>query len=148
MFTGILLISYFTASVTSALTVQKLQQNITSIQDLQNQSIGTVKNTTAAEFLETTPAYTIYFDTIDDAYKALDEGTIRAIVYDSPALRYYMKTEGKGKVQVVGQMFAQQSYGIALQSNSPYRESINQALLKLKEKGTYEQIYEKWFGVN
>lgn len=148
MFTGILLISYFTASVTSALTVQKLGRNITSIQDLHNQSIGTVKNTTAAEFLETTPAYVIYFETIEDAYQALDEGKIKAIVYDAPALLYYMKGEGRGKVQVVGSMFDLQSYGIALKSNSPYREEINQALLKLKENGTYKQIYEKWFGVN
>ena len=148
MFTGILLLSYFTASVTSALTVRQLQQNITSIQDLHNQSIGTVRKTTAAEFLETIPAYVILFDTIEDAYEALDEGTIKAIVYDGPALRYYMKGEGQGKVQLVGAMFAQQSYGIALQTNSPYREPINQAILKLKEDGTYQRIYEKWFGAN
>ncbi len=146
MFTGILLISYFTASVTSALTVQKLDQNITTIQDLHNQSIGTVKNTTASDFLATTPAYVIDFDTIEDAYLALTEGTIKAIVYDAPALRYYVQGEGRGKVKVVGTVFAQQSYGIALQTNSPYRESINQAILKLKEDGTYGQIYQKWFG--
>ncbi len=148
MFTGILLISYFTASVTSALTVQRLGANITSVQDLHNQSIGTVKNTTAADFLETTPAYVIPFNKIEDAYSALDEGTIKAIVYDEPALRFYMKGEGRGQVQLVGAVFAQQSYGIALKTNSPYRESINQAILKLKEDGTYKQIYEKWFGIN
>ena len=146
MFTGILLISYFTASVTSALTVQKLDRNITTIQDLHNQLIGTVRNTTASEFLKTTPAYINNFDTIEEAYLALEEGEIKAIVYDAPALRYYVQGEGRGKVEVVGSVFAQQSYGIALQTNSPYRESINQAILKLKENGTYTQIYEKWFG--
>ena len=81
-------------------------------------------------------------------HRALEEGTIKAIVYDGSALRYYMNGAGRGKVQVVGGMFAQHSYGIALKTGSLYREPINQALLQLKEDGTYKQIYEKWFGPN
>ena len=43
-------------------------------------------------------------------------------------------------------IFERQSYGIALKTNSPYRESINQALLEIVENGTYDEIYQKWFG--
>lgn len=31
-------------------------------------------------------------------------------------------------------------------NNSIYREPINQAILSLKENGTYDQIHQKWFG--
>jgi ABC-type amino acid transport substrate-binding protein len=146
MFTGVILISYFTASVTSVLTVQRLGNNITTIQDLYNKSVGTVRDTTAAKFLASTKVYVILFDTIDDAYIALEEGKIKAIIYDAPVLRYYAKAESGGKVKVVGAVFAKQSYGIALKYNSPYRKSINQAILNLKENGTYNRIYEQWFG--
>lgn len=148
MFTGVLLISYFTASVTSALTVQRLDNQITTIQDLYNKSVGTVRDTTAAEFLASTKAYVVLFDSIESAYIALDDGKIKAIVYDAPVLRYYSRSDGAGKVKVVGSVFAKQSYGIALKSNSRYRESVNQAILKLKEDGTYNRIYEQWFGAD
>lgn len=148
MFTGVMLISYFTASVTSALTVEKLDNNITTIQDLHNKPVGTVRNTTAEEFLASTKVYVVLFDSIEQAYTALEEGKIKAIVYDAPVLRYYAQAQSNGNARVVGSVFAKQSYGIALKSNSPYRESINQAILRLKENGTYDRIYEQWFGLD
>jgi polar amino acid transport system substrate-binding protein len=61
-------------------------------------------------------------------------------------LLYYASHEGKGKVQVVGPIFHKESYGILFPSNSPERKRVNEALLRLKENGTYERIYAKWFG--
>jgi polar amino acid transport system substrate-binding protein len=37
-------------------------------------------------------------------------------------------------------------FSIALQQESPYREPINAALLKLYETGQYDDIYQEWFG--
>jgi polar amino acid transport system substrate-binding protein len=34
---------------------------------------------------------------------------------------------------------------IAFASNSPLRKQVNNALLALREDGTYQQIYDKWF---
>ena len=56
------------------------------------------------------------------------------------------RINGKGKVEVVGLIFQEQSYGIAFQADSPYREMINIALLKLVEAGIYKEIHDKWFG--
>lgn len=148
MFTGVMLISYFTASVTSALTVERLDNNITTIQDLHHKLVGTVRDTTAEEFLASTKVNMVLFDSIEQAYNALEEGKIKAIVYDAPVLRYYARSESNGNARVVGSVFAKQSYGIALKSNSAYRESINQAILLLKENGTYDRIYQQWFGAD
>jgi ABC-type amino acid transport substrate-binding protein len=68
------------------------------------------------------------------------------VVYDAPVLQHYASQAGKGKVKVVGLIFQEQSYGIALPFKSPYREEINIALLKLVENGIYKQIHDKWFG--
>ncbi|WP_366932240.1 transporter substrate-binding domain-containing protein [Nostoc sp. NMS8] len=40
----------------------------------------------------------------------------------------------------------EESYGIILPNNSPYRKPINKALLNLKENGTYHIAIDKWFG--
>ncbi|MBI2181592.1 MAG: transporter substrate-binding domain-containing protein [Deltaproteobacteria bacterium] len=31
---------------------------------------------------------------------------------------------------------------------SPLRKRVNEALLKLRENGAYDQLYKKWFGGN
>jgi polar amino acid transport system substrate-binding protein len=36
---------------------------------------------------------------------------------------------------------------IELQLDSPLRKKIDGALIALREKGDYQQIYDKWFGV-
>jgi polar amino acid transport system substrate-binding protein len=68
------------------------------------------------------------------------------VVYDAPVLLFYAAHEGKGKVQTAGAIFRKENYGIVFPSNSPYRKPVNEALLKLKENGTYDQLYTKWFG--
>lgn len=147
MFTGILLISYFTASVTSALTIQNLSTEIKEFKDLGGKQVATLKGTTAAKYLENRPIKVLEFNTFQDAIEAVKKEKADAIVYDFPVLLYYTKSEGFGKFQVVGKVFEQQSYGIALKTQSPYRESINQSILRLKENGTYQKLYEKWFGM-
>ncbi|HIK38052.1 MAG: transporter substrate-binding domain-containing protein [Geminocystis sp.] len=146
MFSSVLLISYFTASITSILTVQQLSSNISSVGDLGDKLIGTVANTFAADYLKSQKVNLLLFNSIDEAYTALEEEKVRAVVYDAPVLRYYAITRGRGKVGVVGNVFARQSYGIVFRQGSPYRELVNQALLTIQEDGTYERIYQKWFG--
>lgn len=77
---------------------------------------------------------------------ALAQGQADALVYDAPVLLYYAAHEGKGKVQVVGSIFHREDYGIVFPSGSAYRKLVNEALLKMKENGTYDQLYKKWFG--
>ena len=146
MFSGILLISYFTASITSALTVQQLKADITQLSDLAGKQVATVKGTTAADYLADRPIVVLEFNKIEDAFQALEEKQVNAIVYDAPVLLYYANNEWAGKAKVVGAVFQKQSYGIAMKQDSMYRERINQALLTLRENGSYDKIYEQWFG--
>ncbi|AFZ36178.1 amino acid ABC transporter substrate-binding protein, PAAT family [Stanieria cyanosphaera PCC 7437] len=146
MFSGVLLISYFTASISSALTVQKLENSIQGIESLNGKRVATVKGSTASQYLANLPINITEFEQVEDVFKSLEEHQVDAVVYDAPVLKHYASQQGVGKVQVVGSVFAKQSYGIALKQDSLYREQINQALLKLQENGTYEELYEKWFG--
>jgi polar amino acid transport system substrate-binding protein len=68
------------------------------------------------------------------------------LTHSAPVLRYFVNTEGAEVVQVVGQVFEPEKYGVALPANSPLRERINQAILRLQEDGTYQRIYNRWFG--
>ncbi len=146
MFIGVLLVSYFTASVSSALTVQQLETSVQGVEDLSGKRVATVKGSTAAEYLANRPMKKIEYELIEDAFQSLEESKVDAVVYDAPVLQNYAARDGVGKAKVVGSTFERQSYGIALKTNSPYREEINQAILSIVESGAYDEIYKKWFG--
>ncbi|MEO8397062.1 MAG: transporter substrate-binding domain-containing protein [Chloroflexota bacterium] len=143
---GVLLIANFTASVTATVTVNHLENVINDVNDLNGRQILTVAGSTADEYLQRIGIHAATVSTIQDAYPLLEAGKVDAIVYDTPVLRYYEARGGSGKVKVVGQIFNPEDYGIALPNDSPLRENINRTLLMLKEDGTYQRIYQFWFG--
>ncbi len=145
MFIAVVFVAYFTATVTTSMTVQTLQGDIKSLDDLQNRTVATIAGSTAADFLRTKQIKPLEVDKIESAYDALLKQQADAVVFDAPVLMYYASREGKGNVQLVGEMLREESYGIALANNSPYRKPINSALLKLRENGTYQTLYDEWF---
>jgi polar amino acid transport system substrate-binding protein len=146
--TGIILISLFTANLTAQNTVQQLESNIRGLDDLPGKRIATVEGTTATRYLDDQQLVYTTVKTIEDAYELLIGKRTDAVIYDAPVLQYYANTTGKGLVTVVGSLFNRQDYGIALPTGSPNREQIDQALLSIIEDGTYETLYQRWFGTS
>lgn len=144
MFVGIFLIANFTAVVTSELTVNKLTTTVTGLDDLPGKRIATVANSTSANFLRSRQIKFQATTTIEDAYHLLENDDIDAIVYDAPVLQYYVAAEKKLDYVLVGHPFRSEYYGIALPPNSPYKEAINQALLEIKDDGTFIELAQEW----
>lgn len=87
------------------------------------------------------------FPNIDNAYMELGTGRADAVLHDTPNILYFIKTAGQGKFKAVGESLEAQSYGIAFPKGSDeLREKVNGALKTLRENGTYNEIYKKWFG--
>ncbi len=148
MFGSIVFVAYFTAAVTTSLTVRQLQGNIQGPDDLPGKKVATTTGSTAAAYLREQRARVSEFKQIEQAYAALQKGQVEAVVFDAPVLLYYSAHEGQGKVEVVGPVFHKESYGIAFPPGSPYRKRVNNALLTLKENGAYDELYNKWFSSN
>jgi len=143
---GIILIAQFTAAITASLTVQQLGGDINGPGDLPGKKVATISQTAVANYLAQQGINYVGVDTIDQAASLLEQGQVDAVVFDSPVLQYYATNHGNGKVKVVGPVFKTVFYGIAVPTGSPMRKQINEGLLSLVEDGTYEQIYQKWFG--
>jgi polar amino acid transport system substrate-binding protein len=148
MFTSVVFIAYFTAGVTSSLTLQQLRGDIKGPEDLPGKRVATVSGSTSLEYLRQHNVEVAEFARVEEGYQALQQDQADAVVYDAPVLLYYASHEGKGKVQVVGPIFRKENYGIVFPDKSPLRKRVNEALLKLSENGTYDQLYKKWFGGN
>ena len=146
MIFGVVLIAEFTATITTSQTVSQLRPTIESLSDLSGKRVLTVVGSTAEEFLITQEVHHSTVERITDAYEALLDSQADAIVFDAPVLLFYAHNQGYGLVKVVGSIYQEENYGIALPTDSPLREPVNSALLGLQSSGRYNAIYEKWFG--
>ncbi len=146
MFIGIFVLTSFTASVTTRVTLQHLQETINSLDDLVGKQVATVKGSTADHYLSGRYLEVVRFKQPKQAYQALAQSEVDAVVYDAPALWYYAHHKGKGKVKVVGSVFKKENYALAFPTGSSYKEEVNHILLKLWEDGIIEEIEIEWFG--
>jgi polar amino acid transport system substrate-binding protein len=143
---GLFFISTFTAKITTALTVGELSTSISGWQDLKNRKVGVPRGTTMERFALKHGLNTVTFDDFQQALKALENGKVFAILADAPVAEYYATQVSNGEVVTVGETFAPDKIGIALQDQSPLREPINRALLQIIEDGTYAEIRQRYFG--
>jgi polar amino acid transport system substrate-binding protein len=142
---SVIFLTYFQGTLTASLTVQKLQGEIAGLDDLPGKRVGTSAGSTSASYLTQKNIQTIEFPNIAEAIAALEAKTVDAVVFDAPVLLYHSVTAGNGKVEMAGPVFKKEDYGIVLPKGSDLRKPVSAALLKLRENGSYEAIYKKWF---
>jgi polar amino acid transport system substrate-binding protein len=145
MFASVGLVTYFTAAFTTALTVQQLQGSIQGLADLPGHTVATTAGSTAAKFLQGRKIKTLEWDRLEEVYAALMDREADAVVFDSGVLAYHANHDGKNLVKLVGEVFKPEDYAIAVAPGNPLGKEIDVALLKLKEDGTYDLLYDKYF---
>ncbi len=124
---------------------------INSVDDLGDATVGVQLGTTgeikANEFEEegTIQGEVRTFDTIEDAFAALNNGQIDAIINDLPVSQDEVNGSD-GALEIVEVIPTGEQYGIAFPPDSNLRQDVNEALQEIKDDGTYEEIYKKWIG--
>lgn len=120
---------------------------IESIDDVEGKVVATRTGSTSQEYLEAnTDANAEAFPGIIEAYQNVLAGRADAVLYDLPNVEYYSEKEAGGDLKTVGDKLTGEDYGIAFPKGSELRDVIDDALSTLKENGTYDDIYEEWFG--
>ena len=122
---------------------------VKTIEDLEGMTIGTKIGSTSYDYLTEKfgdDATITPYPGSSDMYLALLGGNVDAVFYDAPNVSYFAKTRGEGRVKVVGPLYEGQQYGIAFPKGSDLVEPVNDALAAMREDGTYDEIYSKWFG--
>ncbi|WP_067725946.1 glutamine ABC transporter substrate-binding protein [Oceanobacillus damuensis] len=132
-----------------AIGVAADNEDINGIEDLEGKTIATRLGSTSASYIEDNieNAEANQYEQLDQAYLAVENGSADAILYDAPNVNYYIQTQGEGSLKVVGDLYQAEDYGIAItKGEEALVEAINEALAELRENGTYDDIYAKWFG--
>ncbi len=146
MIAGYFVFASFTASLTSTLAVEELRGAINGPDDLVGHKVVTVAGTAAEDYLSRQGVGPVTVGRVADAYAQLNSGDADAIAFDAPVLQFHAAHDGNGEVRVVGPVFEQLRYGLAVPIDSPLRERINGALLELIESGAYDRLHDRWFG--
>lgn len=143
---GILLVAYLTALLATTLTVSSLKGGIEGPSDLIGRRVATVSGSTSSRYLRELKADPLDFDTFEQAVAYMLEGKAVAAVYDTPMILFYARHAGLGRVRVAGMPFRTEDYGIIFPAGSELRRTVNAAMLRITENGTYQAIFDRWFG--
>ena len=114
--------------------------------DLEGKTLGAQRGTTGADYARKIPGVTLkQYEEIDDAFVALETGRVEAVINDF-AISAYATTSRTG-LEVVSQITTNESYGLMFPKESTaLRDQFNSALRQMRDDGTYDRIYRKWFG--
>ena len=146
MFVGVVFVAFYTAQLTTALTVEQIRGAIEGPGDLPGKQVATLAGSNAVEYLRENHAQVQEFPTTDRMFEALIKKKVDAVVSAAPLLLYFAAHEGKGRVKVVGPQFSTAPLAIMFQLNSPLRRKVDGALVALRENGRYQELLNKWFG--
>lgn len=153
-FFSLIVVSIYTANLAAFLTISNAHIPIESASDLADQNIyeyGTVDGSQIETFFKHTkiPYYEKMWAEmklsgmvrrVENGYDRVLTSTY-AFLWDSPVVRH--ATAANCKLVEIGNPFDLKGYGIATQKNSPYTESISQAILRLDDMGILYRLEGK-----
>jgi ABC-type amino acid transport substrate-binding protein len=146
MFTSIILISSFTAAITTSLTVGELKGKVRGFHDLPFVRVGGLADTQALEYLDESGIPAIPFRSVQDGLQAVVENRINAFIFDEAILKHLVKTEYPAQLRVLAETLNHYFIGMAVPPRSPLLERINRALLRVMAKEEWDRLVEQYLG--
>jgi len=135
---SIVFIAGFTAHITTSLTVSQLRGKVHAFKDLYNARVGSISQSEASYYLTVHGISSLPFESVHEGLKAVAGKEIDAFVMNEFMLKYNVKKDFQGQVQVLPGVFDEYFVAIGLNKKNSMRKEINKALLKLMKT-------EKWY---
>jgi polar amino acid transport system substrate-binding protein len=130
MVVSMVAIAIFTAGLTSALTTKRLHGAVNTVTDLSGVRVGTVEHTESEDTLTRMRIFATLIASPQEGLRALQDGTIDALVYDRPILAWLIRESRMSSVELTDVKLDPQDYAIALPAGSALRKPLNVALLE------------------
>jgi polar amino acid transport system substrate-binding protein len=144
------LIAAITAVLASSFTLNAMQTEVRTLDDLRDIQVGALASSTSSIFLRNNRITHETRPDLDSLVTALDKGELDAIVSDSAFLSYRInqgKQQGKFEsLTVLPYELEAQNYALILTEGSPLRERINRALLSVRAQPDWRKIIAEYTG--
>ena len=143
---GIGLIAAFTSVLTATMTAERVTGVIHGPRDLSGRLVGVQRAAVTIGCVRQRGGIPQEYATLRDAIQALDLGMVEAVVGETETLSYIINEVGRGRLRIVGPLFDEFDFGIAMPNGSPIRETLNTAILRMREEGAIARIKDRWIG--
>lgn len=145
---GFIVIGSISGIVASLMTMDQMNLQINGLADLKGRRVA-FKTSTASSDLITAYAEQYQFQAvpvidIDEGFAAVNNAKTDAFIHDSPGLMYAIKQSHSGGLQVVGGVFDEHYYAIALDEDPAFQEIFKQVQLRLGRKGFLEELRKRY----
>ncbi|XP_060086379.1 glutamate receptor ionotropic, kainate 2-like [Ylistrum balloti] len=158
-FFTLIMVSSYTANLAAFLTNERMVSDITNVEDLAKQTkikYGTLNEGSTKNFFANSkfPIYqrmwNFMYSTRPSVFvNGSEQGIARvkkgqyAFFAESSKVEY--EIERQCSLMQVGGLLDSKGYGIALPRDSPYRDPISNAILKLQEEQEIHKVYNTWW---
>jgi ABC-type amino acid transport substrate-binding protein len=139
MIVSIIVITVFTASITSKLTKQELKGAIHGLDDLRFVRVGAARGDATVGYLDRERVSYRDFPNPQDGLRALQEGRIEAFVYDRPLLSWIVMQQFPETLRVLDFTIDSLNYAIAVPKGSRLLDKLNNAVLEETESDWWQQ---------
>lgn len=123
-------------------------KDIKSYDDLQGKRLGCQIGTTGEMKCRAANAkQVVAFNTQAEAAMELMNGGVDAIINDAPVVEYFLAQGYAKKCKIVGSKMEAEQYGCAIaKDNKDLLDTMNKSLAVMRANGSYDKLYQKWFG--
>ncbi|RAJ98404.1 transporter substrate-binding domain-containing protein [Aliidiomarina maris] len=146
MFTSVIIISSFTASIASSLTVNELASRIEGPSDLDRVRVATIPNSFTSEYLDQRFISYRPYANIEAALDALAAQEVDAVVHDAPLLNYQLRQRFDADLMLLPNTFNAQNYAFTLVEGSDMLEATNRTLLDVRASPNWNNLLERYMG--
>lgn len=131
-----------------ATVVLKNNDTIHDNNDLAGKTIVTQIGTVSTDIAKAIPnTISKEVDSNAQIFMELQAGTSEVAILDNAVAMYYLNNGANKDFKIVGTPVQPEPYVMAFRTdNKELQGKVNQALSEMKADGSYQKIYEKWFG--
>jgi len=138
---GLAIFGLYIGQISASLALVKIESKINSPSDLAGKKVAVKRDTTAASTVAKLGGHISEFNTVEETYEAVIKGEAVAVVADMPVLQDSTK---EYNLVIAGPAFSRQAYSYIFPKGSSLTKKVNKELVRLREEGTYDQIYNKY----
>jgi len=131
----------------SVLVTREETDEITELEDISGKKVGVGGGTTFEEVANSVDGADVkLYKAVSDYIQDLTNKRLDVIINDQLLMSYNIK-ENNLPLKITSGILNKDEIGMAVnKGNEDFISKVNEALSEMKEDGTYNEIYKKWFG--
>ncbi len=138
--------SSLTAGLATAMTLilsEQAENSFAHLDDIRSKRVAVVSGTTGENWARFYQARVMPSANLAQAIQRLISRQVEGVVFDVPALQYYLNQHPELPLKLADISFATEDYGFAFSPKSQLVQPLNVALFELKESGRLAEIINR-----